>query len=470
MSSTPSRLFTPLQLGRIGVLQHRVVLAPLTRNRASEPDLAPTSLTAQYYRQRASPGGLLITEATHVSPESLAYPSTPGIWSTTQIDAWRTVTQAVHERGGYIVCQLWHTGRVAHPDFGQHPSNHSLQYHPGVSASPTQIVNRHGKPGKTITYDGIKDYSIPKELSRDDIIRLRQDYIHAAKNALEAGFDGIEIHAAHGYLIDQFLNDGVNRRTDAYGGSVSNRCRLLVEIIESVLQIWSEGKVGVRLSPHDSPNGGNTYYGCTDSNPDEIYSYAISTMNRYPLAYLLMTEPRWVGRYDGTPETDPGFQMPLMNLRKYRSMYDGILIGAGGFTPSTSYQESRSTGDKNDMSRGYDALAFGRWFISNPDLPERLRLWHEYESRNRTPSTMKGIQPPPKLNRYDRSTFYTQGGEGYIDYPSMEYDQKIGLERNSTNSTEFDGMVSGKYPLMDPAMVGTSLPMDETKSPPKSRL
>jgi N-ethylmaleimide reductase len=350
---------------------------------------------------------------------------------------------------------------VAHPDFGQHPCNQTLKYQPGVSASPTQIVDRHGKPGKTVTYQGeVKEYSVPRELSIDDIIRLRQDYIQAAENAKQAGFDGIEIHAAHGYLIDQLLNDGVNRRTDAYGGTVANRCRLLVEVVESVLQVWPEGKVGVRLSPHDSPNGGATYYGCKDSNPDAVYSEAITRLNKYPLAYLLMTEPRWVGRHDGSPETDPGFQIPLINLQKYRSLFDGVLIGAGGFTPSTSYHESCST----TKGRGYDALGFGRWFISNPDLPERLRAHHVYESQNR-PVDVK----PPSLNRYDRNTFYSQGAEGYIDYPSMEYDQAVALKCSDAGRVEFEGMISGKYELMDAALVGTSLMAAETKVP-SSRL
>ena len=392
----------------------------------------------------------MISEATHISPESLAYPSTPGIWSSAQTAAWKKVTEAVHERGGFIVCQLWHTGRVAHPDFGQHPCNENLKYHPGVSASPTRIVDRHGKPGKTVIYGSVvKEYPVPRELSLEDIARLRKDYIRAAENAKQAGFDGVEVHAAHGYLIDQFLNDGVNRRTDAYGGSVLNRCRLLVEVIESVLQVWPEGKVGVRLSPHDSPNGGNTYYDCKDSNPDAVYSQAIATLNKYPLAYLLITEPRWVGRYDATPETDPGFQMPLINLQKFRSLFDGVMIGAGGFTPSASYQESSFAGSRHD--RGYDAIGFGRWFISNPDLPERLRAWHEYESKNRPKDVT-----PPKLNRYDRDTFYSHEAEGYIDYPSMEYDQEASVLGRRIRP-EFEGMTSGKYELVDTALVGSSL-------------
>lgn len=233
-----------------------------------------------------------------------------------------------------------------------------------------------------------------------------------------------------------------------------------MEVVESVLQVWPEGKVGVRLSPHDSPHGGNTYYGCTDSNPDAVYSQAIATLNKYPLAYLLITEPRWVGRYDANPETDPGFQMPLTNLRKYRSLFDGVMIGAGGFTPSSSYQES-SFAMGHDR-RGYDAIGFGRWFISNPDLPERLRAWHNYESQNRPIDMMK----PPKLNRYDRDTFYTHGAEGYIDYPSMEYDQQgssvMGTKKE--RPAECEGMISGKYELLDAALVGSSLKAAETNN------
>ena len=455
--NAPSKLFAPLQLGKIGRLSHRVVLAPLTRNRATEPDLAPCrAMTVQYYRQRASPGGLLITEATHISPESLAYPCTPGIWSCSQRDAWKQVTQAVHEEGGYIVCQLWHTGRVAHPDFGTHPANDSPQvYQPCVSASPTPIENRHGKRGKTITYDGVREHAVPRQLSVSDIRRLCEDYKRAAKNAKLAGFNGVELHSAHGYLIDQFLNNGVNHRTDEYGGSVENRCRLLTEVLDAILQIWPEDQVGIRLSPHDAPHGGNTYYGCQDSDPDSVYSHAIRLLNKNykNIAYLLVTEPRWVGKYDDTPETDPGFQMPLQNLQKYRSLYDGIMIGAGGFTPATSYEASQTS--KHD---GYDCLAFGRWFISNPDLPQRLRAWHEYEQRQRT-----GPAPPP-LNRYERDTFYTQGAEGYIDYPSLEFEQaqKTGAKNPCA---KHDGMVLGKYALVDPAHVGTSLKKtDEMRS------
>eukprot|EP00934_Nitzschia_sp_Nitz4_P003130 Nitzschia sp. Nitz4//scaffold180_size44305//22214//23563//NITZ4_007240-RA/size44305-processed-gene-0.22-mRNA-1//-1//CDS//3329539470//3120//frame0 len=445
-----SKLFTPLQVGRMGLLKHRVVLAPLTRNRALEPDLVPSELAVQYYKQRASDGGLLITEATCISPEALAYPAVPGIWTDKQVDGWKRVTDAVHEKGGFISCQLWHTGRVAHPDYALHPVNKDLNYQTCVSASPQPVKSSVGRWAKTVTYSGIKEHGTPKELTKDDILRLHEDYARAAQNAKDAGFDGVELHAAHGYLIDQFLNDGVNQRTDEYGGSPENRCRLMKEVLDVLVDVWSADRVGVRLSPHDGPNGGNVYYGATDSNPDLIYGHAVKLLNTYNLAYLLLTEPRWVGKHDGDYSTDPGFQMPLLNLEKYRSLYDGVMIGAGGFTPATSYEMS----EKDD---GYDALAFGRWFISNPDLPARLQAWHEYEQGGRTGDL------PPFLNRYERNTFYTQEADGLVDYPSMEFDA-ASKEGSDTSKDEWNGMTLDKYPLVNPADVGTSLKATEQKS------
>jgi N-ethylmaleimide reductase len=453
-----SKLFSPLQIGRIGSLEHRVVLAPLTRNRATEPELVPSALTVQYYRQRASPGGLLISEATNISPESLAYPSTPGIWSTRQVEGWQDVTRAVHDQGGYMVCQLWHTGRVAHPDYAKHPANDGdYKYAPCVSASPTPIVNRHGKRGKTITHEGnIEDHGMPRELSKDDIARVCRDYARAAQNAKEAGFDGVELHAAHGYLMDQFLNNGVNKRTDDYGGSVQNRCRFLQQVLDAILEVFPSQQVGVRLSPHDSPNGGNTYYGCKDANPDQVYLHAVQLLNRQDLAYLFLTEPRWVGKHDATPETDPGFQMPLMNLQKYRHVYDGVLMGAGGFTPSSSF--AAMTDSDSSAENGYDALAFGRWFIANPDLPVRLQAWHDYEQQEgqgRTTGRPRTKEPPP-LNRYERDTFYTQQAEGYIDYPSLEF-EKYCNEGIGQKKQDYQGMELGKYALVEQQHVGMSL-------------
>mmetsp|Transcript_5109 Transcript_5109/g.7771 ORF Transcript_5109/g.7771 Transcript_5109/m.7771 type:complete len:523 (+) Transcript_5109:2-1570(+) len=475
--ASSSNLFQPLQLGSIGQLEHRIVLAPLTRNRATEPDLVPSDLTVQYYCQRASRGGLLITEATNISPESLAYCGTPGIWSSKQVEGWRRVTEAVHAKGGYMVCQLWHTGRVAHPSFASHPAaqdyetvTHTKRI-PCVSSSATPIVNRRGEPGKTMTYEGIQPYGTPRPLSlQEDIPRVCQDYARAAQNALDAGFDGIEIHAAHGYLIDQFLNDGVNCRRDEYGGNAENRCRFLKQVLESVITndesgqgIWPCHKVGVRLSPHDSPHGGYTYYGTKDSNPDSVYGHAVQYLQEQfqgQLAYVFLTEPRWVGKHDASPETDPGFQMPLLNLSKYRSVYKGTLMGAGGFTPSTCFGAS-STG-------GYDMLAFGRWFISNPDLPLRLRLWYDQLISTTTTSNNTGSSPVSfpttiSLNRYERDTFYTPGAEGYIDYPSMAFEQyhenhPQTSDADKTNEDlDFEGMVSGKYEKVPPQNIGASL-------------
>lgn len=471
-----SKLFAPLQVGTIGALKHRVVLAPLTRNRANEPTLAPSKLAVQYYRQRASPGGLLISEATNISPESLAYPSTPGIWSQDQVQGWKHITSAVHEKGGFLVCQLWHTGRVAHVDFAHHPAVQDSGYIPGVSASAVPITNRHGELAKTVTLDGVTvvNHCIPRALERTEIqTRLCGDYALAAHNAKLAGFDGVELHAAHGYLIDQFLNNGVNRRTDEYGGSPENRCRLLAQVVEAILTVWPASKVGVRLSPHDAPNGGNTYYGCKDSDPDLIYTCAVQTLNRYNLAYLLLTEPRWVGKHDESPETDPGFQMPLTNMQKYRSHYKGILIGAGGFTPNSSFQLMTTT-NASPLS-SYDALAFGRWFISNPDLPERLYKFHEYQADKSQRRLEKQQQhssthpPPPPLNRYNRDTFYTHSAEGYIDYPSLDYNNggnnmDTNDDNNNNNNPDHQGMKLGKYPLIDQATVGTSLKTATTEN------
>lgn len=454
----PSKLFRPLKVGSIGNLSHRVVLAPLTRNRASEPSLAPSSLAVQYYRQRASQGGLLITEATHISSESLAYPSTPGIWSAEQAEGWERVTSAVHEKDGFLVCQLWHTGRVAHPDFASHPSN-TKKYQTCVSSSAVGIANRHGKPGKTVTYDGVKPHGVPRPLdSKTDIPRLCQDYKWAAKMAMEAGFDGVELHAAHGYLIDQFLNNGTNQRTDEYGGSVENRCRLLKEVLDAIFEVWPSERVGVRLSPHDSPNGGNTYYGSKDTNPDLVYRHAIQTLDKVNLAYLLLTEPRWVGKHDDNPENDPGFQLPLRNLETFRKDYRGVMIGAGGFTPSSSYAAMEEDGTSNEKQ--YDALAFGRWFISNPDLPLKLESFHQHKANDGV-----GLSSPPPLNRYERDTFYTQDADGYIDYPSLEYEKfcEMGSPAED-NKLEYEGMELGKYSLSEQADVGISLKAAETRS------
>jgi len=402
-------LFTPLEAGELK-LKHRVVLAPLTRMRAAEPSLAPSDLAVEYYRQRASEGGLLISEATLISMEGNGTPSAPGIFTEEQVAGWRRVTEAVHAKGGMIMCQLWHQGRVAHPSFADHPLAKKLGGpKPSASAGAVGITNSKGKPGKTMTYKGPKPHAVPRPFELEEIPRLVDDYRRAARNAMRAGFDGVEVHSAHGYLIDQFLCDGVNNRTDAYGGSIPNRIRLLLEVTEACVAVWGPGRVAVRLSPLSK--GSMTYYGTTTTDPLEIYSAAVSALNRFPLAYLLLTEPRWSGRHDGNIDKDPSFGMDLVNGDVYRKLYKGTLMGSSGFTPASAARAVEGG--------TYDVIAFGRWFISNPDLPEKIRSG-------------------APLSRYNRATFYSPGPEGYTDYPrgtSTKYppieQSKIGVNLKS---------------------------------------
>ena len=399
---TPSALFTPCPVGPLD-LSHRVVLAPLTRIRADEATLAPTALTAEYYAQRASSGGLLITEAVHISPEATPtwaiYPRVaevggrvPGIWSAAQVAGWRDVTDAVHAKGGRIFCQLLHAGRVAQPVADPHPVlQEAGKPQPPVSASATPI-EASDEAGNHYNFDA--GAVPPRALEAEEIPRLIGDYVKAAENALAAGFDGVELHAAHGYLMEQFLNDGVNRREDRYGGSVENRCRVLFEVVEALIGAVGEGRVSVRLSPtHLDPEtgqSGQVYFGVRDSDPVAVYAHAVAGLNAYPLAYLMLTEPR-VGGLSQRPEEEEAYRHPLANA-PYRALYHGTLIGAGGFTPATAAQAVESG--------AYDLIAFGRWFLANPDLPERIR------------------QGAP-LNVYERATFYGAGAEGYTGYPAM---------------------------------------------------
>lgn len=416
-------MFTPIHTnaGHGFQLDHRIVLAPLTRNRATEPNLCPHDLHVQYYSSRATQNGLLITEATNITGESLGYPSVPGIWTQEQADSWRKVTDAVHVKGGRIFCQLWHVGRISQPSFGTHPllvdSNQPL---PSVSASNVPMTHpRTGKPLYTMTYEGKEECATPRALRTSEIPRLIEDYRHAARMALVAGFDGVELHAAHGYLIDQFINTGTNKRTDQYGGSIENRCRLLNECCQALCDIMGPGRVAVRLSPTTLIDGkqNQMYYATSCTDPDVVYPYAVDSLNQYPLAYLLLTEPRWSGRDDGNPSSDKGFHKPLSNS-KYRQIYRGTLMAGGGFTPETA---------KQALEEGtYDLIAFGRWFISNPDLVERLRVGYDF-------------------NVYERSTFYAStfeggGKKGYTDYPLMHEP----LGRFQTMKQEDIGRVKAK--------------------------
>ena len=362
-------LFSPLKVGPYQ-LKHRVVLAPLTRMRAAKPSLAPRPLNAEYYAQRATPGGLLIAEASPVAATAFGSPGIPGIYSDAQIEGWKKVVDAVHAKGAFIFLQLWHVGRVSHSSFqpeGQLP----------VAPSPVAISEEF----KTLTADGkIVPYETPRALETDEIPAIVESYKQAARNALAAGFDGVEVHGANGYLIEQFLQSRSNLRTDRYGGSIANRVRFLLEVTKAVVEVWGANRVGVRLSPYGIANGSG------EAEPMPLYSYAIEQLNPLGLAYLHFIEPR----SSGAGRAEVNWQGVPSAMVLYRPLWKGVLITAGGFTGEAA---------EAAIAEGHaDAIAFGRIFISNPDLPLRLR--HGYP-----------------LTPYNRKTFYGGDVEGYTDYP-----------------------------------------------------
>ncbi len=356
-------LFSPVKLGRY-TLPNRIVLAPLTRNRAGE-GLAPTALNALYYEQRSS-AGLIISEASQISPQAMGYPNTPGIYSPEQVSGWRLVTDAVHAKGGKIFLQLWHVGRISHP---------SLQPNGEIPVAPSAIAPE----GEAATYTGMQPFVTPRALELAEIPQIIEQYRLGAKNALEAGFDGVEIHSANGYLLDQFLQDNSNHRTDIYGGSVENRARLLMEVTEAVTEIWGGDRVGVRLSPS------GTFNSMYDSNRTAIFSHVAAELNRFNLAYLHLVAPRveGFGTAEGQPELDAAF---------FRTIYNGTIMTAGGYT--------LETGNTAIASGDADLVAYGRIYIANPDLVERF-----------------AANAP--LNTPDRNTFYGGDEKGYTDYPFM---------------------------------------------------
>jgi N-ethylmaleimide reductase len=365
VSSTKTpKLFTPLILGTMR-LRHRVVMAPLTRLRSEQPGDIPGDLMAEYYAQRASPGGLIVIESTEITPEASAYEGAPGIYTEAQMVGWRKVADAIHKNEGYVFLQLWHPGRVSHP---------ALTGVAPVSSSATESTD-------ILVFTNKGPLPAPKSraVKIDEIPGIVNLYREAALKAREAGFDGAEVLAAGGYLLDQFLQNGTNLRTDAYGGSVENRARLLLEVVETVTKIFSSDRAAVRLSPSGIFNG------VSDSNPQLIFDHVALALNRFGLAYLHIIEPRVKGGQ--TLHTDH----PPIAAAGLRKIFKGPIIAAGGF--------DREGAIKIVENGDADLVAFGRQFISNPDLPERLRL---------------GIP----LNAYNRETFYSPGPEGYIDYPS----------------------------------------------------
>lgn len=353
-------LFSPVTLGEIA-LKNRVVMAPLTRNRAGEGGV-PQAINVEYYAQRAS-AGLIVTEATPISAMAHGYPALPGIYTDAQIAGWKQVTDAVHAKGGKIVIQLWHVGRISHP---------SLLPNNALPVAPSAI-----KPaGKAFTYQGLVDYVEPRALAIDELPAIVQDYVHATQSALAAGFDGVEIHAANGYLLDQFLRDGTNKRTDAYGGSMENRARLLMEVTKAVVEVAGASKVGVRLSPV------NPFNDMQDSNPQAMFNYVAGALNAFNLAYLHAVE----GGIHGGGKADP------FDFLAFRRLFNGRYMANLGY--------DKARGNLAIASGHADCVAYGVPFIANPDLVERF-----------------AIDAP--LNAADSATFYGGSSVGYTDYPTL---------------------------------------------------
>ena len=358
-----TKLFEPVTVGDV-TLANRVLMAPLTRNRARAEDDTPYEIHQEYYAQRAS-AGLIITEATQISPEGKGYAWTPGIYSDAQVAAWRKVVDAVHAKGGKICLQLWHVGRISHT---------SLQPDGQAPVAPSAIAAK----AKTFDGNGFVPTSTPRALDTAEIPRLIEDFRQATRNAKAAGFDMVEVHAANGYLIDQFLKDGANQRDDRYGGSVENRVRLLREVLAAVAQEMGAGRTGVRFSPFSNANA------VSDSDPMATFTAAMQAAEEAKLAYVHMVE----GQTGGSRELEAGHSVMAL-----RAFYSGTYIANNGY--------DRDMAIKAVESGRAHAIAFGVPFIANPDLPERLRR-------------------DAPLNEADESTFYGSGREGYTDYPTLE--------------------------------------------------
>ena len=357
-----SDLFKPMQLGPLQ-LANRIVMAPLTRSRGKENDI-PGDLAAEYYVQRAS-AGLIIAEATQISPQGKGYVFTPGIYSEAQVQAWKTITDAVHAAGGKIFLQLWHVGRISHP---------SIQIDGALPVAPSAI-----KPeGQSYTNDGFVPMVTPRALETHEMPSIVEQYCSAAQHAKDAGFDGVEIHAANGYLLDQFLRDKTNQRTDAYGGSIENRARLLLEVTAAVVQVWGADRVGIRISPL------STFGDIADSNPQALFTYVVEQLNSFNLVYLHVIE----GDTGGAREVPGGFDLQIL-----RRLFNGLYMANNGYDLDLALA-ARTAGT-------VDLIAFGRPFIANPDLVERLRI----------------VAP---LNTPDQATMYGGGAGGYIDYPALK--------------------------------------------------
>lgn len=358
-------LFQPLTMGALEA-KNRIFMAPLTRGRSTQPGSVPNAMMATYYRQRAT-AGLIISEATGISVEGLGWPAAPGIWSEEQVEGWKLVTDAVHEEGGLIVLQLWHMGRLVHPLF--------LGGNPPVSASATTA------PGHAHTFEGRKDYEQAREASTEDIKRIVEDYRHAAENAKKAGFDGVQLHGANGYLVDQFLRRSTNHRDDRYGGSTANRTRFLREVLTALIGEIGADRVGLRLSPNGETQG------CDDINPADTFGAAAGVAEELGIAYLELRQPGVDGTFGQTGVPKQGVLI--------REIFTGPLIFNSDYAGEDAARDVR-------LGR-CDAIAFGRPFISNPDLERRI-----------------AEQAPLAPNKDVPASWYLPGPDGYIDYPTME--------------------------------------------------
>jgi len=358
-TSPASDLFLPVQFGAC-TLRNRIVMAPLTRSR-SAADGVPGKYAAEYYRQRAT-AGLIIAEAAQISPQGKGYAGAPGIYTSAHVRGWAFITQTVHAAGGRIFLQLWHVGRISHP---------SLQPYGDLPVAPSAIQ----PAGQAFTEEGFQPFVTPRALALEEIPALVAQYRAAAQRAMDAGFDGVEIHAANGYLIDQFLRDSTNHRTDAYGGSLENRSRLLMEVTAAVTSVWGSDRVGVRLSPVSPVND------ISDSDPGTLFCHVVEQLNRFKLLYLHVVE----GATGGPRDVADGF-----DLQALRRVFNGLYIANNGYDLALA--------EGNRTAGLLDLVAFGRLFISNPDLVRRLQL-------------------NGPLAAIDPDTVYGGGKHGYTDYP-----------------------------------------------------
>jgi N-ethylmaleimide reductase len=359
--SAPTKLFEPYQLGPIS-LPNRLVMAPLTRNRAVPPGVVPSPLAVEYYGQRAT-AGLLITEASQVSQQGQGYQDTPGIYSKEQVAGWKKITDRVHDKGGRIFIQLWHVGRVSHT---------SLQPNGGVPVAPSAVRAK----GKTFVGGTFTDISEPRALELAEIPGIIDSFKRAAANAREAGFDGVEIHGANGYLLDQFAKDGANKRTDAYGGGIENRARLMLEVAKAVAAEAGANRTGIRISPVTPAND------ISDSNPQPLFDHIVDGLSALKLVYLHVVEGATGGPRDNAP----------FDYASLRKRFGGAYMANNGYDVELAA--------KVLAAGSADLIAFGKPFISNPDLVERLKTG-------------------APLNEWDKATFYGGGAKGYTDYPAL---------------------------------------------------